>query len=271
MEVKLKKSETYGIIGTAIFAVLLLLILLFCTLSHHFIKEEQEGLSVNFGETLEAQGLYEPAPASVLETSVPKPQLNPTPPVQEAVKTQNFEESLAMAEARKQDKEKQRVEEEQRKIEQQKIEEQRRIETEKARRAAEIKAKASGAFSGAGSTASTGQGTSSGSGNQGNPFGDHSTNIGNAGGVGSSFKLGGGRGIVGAIPRPADNTPVEGVVVVDIAVDTGGGVIAATIGQGTTITEANVRNAALNAARKAKFTKGEKIEVGTITYRFILN
>jgi TonB family protein len=254
VEVKLKKSETYGIIGTAIFAVLLLLILLFCTLSHHFIKEEQEGLSVNFGETLEAQGRYEPAPASVLETSVPKPQLNPTPPIQEAVKTQNFEESLALAEARKQDKEKQRVEEEQRKIEQQKI-----------------KAKASGAFSGAGSTASTGQGTSSGSGNQGNPFGDHSTNIGNAGGVGSSFKLGGGRGIVGAIPRPADNTPVEGVVVVDIAVDTGGGVIAATIGQGTTITEANVRNAALNAARKAKFTKGEKIEVGTITYRFILN
>jgi len=63
---------------------------------------------------------------------------------------------------------------------------------------------------------------------------------------------------------------VVGKIVVEIAVDASGNVVSATIGQGTNITEASARSAALSAARKAKFTKGERTEIGTITYNFKL-
>lgn len=289
---KLEESEIYGAVGTLIFGILVILALFFFSLSFTIIKEEPEALSVNFGNTLESQGLYEPAPASVLEEVKPTPvepvakvtPPTPTPPsnpVQE-VKTQDFEESLAIAEARKKEQERQKVEQEQRRIEQekirieqQKIAEQRRIEAEKAKRAAEIKARAQGAFSGAGgvgtSTTSTGDGTGKGTGNQGNPFGDNSTNrVGTTTGSGSSFKLG-NRRTVGALSEPEDNTQVAGKIVVDITVNANGDVIEANIGQGTNITEISARNAALSAARKTKFSKGEKTEIGIITYNYKLN
>jgi TonB family protein len=294
--IKLKKSETYGIIGTLIFSILLLLILFLCSISGTFFRKEEqlakpqeEGMSVNFGNSADGQGAEEPAPANVTEQTAPSPvpetvskiskASTPSPVPEKALVTQNYEQSEAYAEERKKEKEREKQDRENKKIEQQKVDEQRRVEAEKSKRISEINARAQGAFSkgngpgGIGTSSNSGEGNGTGKGNQGNPFGDNSKNrvgTGGTGNGGSSFKLG-NRRVVGKIPEPSDNTQVIGKIVVDITVNANGDVTAASIGQGTNITEPTARNAAMSAARKAKFSKGEASEIGVITYNYKLN
>ncbi len=57
-----------------------------------------------------------------------------------------------------------------------------------------------------------------------------------------------------------------------IQVNSEGKVISATVGEGTTVSDYQTRQVALEAARKAEFSPSEnKIQVGTITYTFKLN
>ena len=83
----------------------------------------------------------------------------------------------------------------------------------------------------------------------------------------------GGRGMVGALPRPAFNLNVSGKVVVLITVDAAGNVKSAAIGKGITISQQEIRNSAKEAAMKAKFkaVSGTSITAGTITYYFDSN
>ena len=276
-----KKSETYGALAALLAALLLFLILFFCTI---IVRQDAdpEGVEVNFGDVLEASGLYEPAPAEVLEMPSPAEATPPAPTaqnVEQPLQTQDLEESLAVKEAKKAEqkrKAEQRAAEqkrlEQERLERERLAEEKRQAEEKARQAAAISNRAIGAFGGAGSGTSASEGTaSSGTGNEGNPLGTESKNKGVGGGSGgsASFSLG-NRKINGTIPRPSDNTQVSGKIVVEITVDASGNVIAATIGQGTTIAEASARKAALDAAKRAKFTKGERTEIGIITYHFKL-
>lgn len=76
-----------------------------------------------------------------------------------------------------------------------------------------------------------------------------------------------------SLPKPSYNSEKSGKVVVDITVDENGNVIKAVAGgRGTTVQDKNLFDQAVAAARKAKFnpsSKGEKKQIGTITYNFI--
>lgn len=82
-----------------------------------------------------------------------------------------------------------------------------------------------------------------------------------------------GRDMLGELPRPAYNgIQEEGRVVVTITVDPEGNVIDTRINNRTNTTNLQLRNAAVEAARRTKFNAigGENNQSGTITYYFKL-
>lgn len=83
----------------------------------------------------------------------------------------------------------------------------------------------------------------------------------------------GGRDMLGELPRPAYNgIQEEGRVVVTITVDPEGNVIDTRINNRTNTTNLQLRNAAVEAARRTKFNAigGDNNQSGTITYYFKL-
>ena len=114
-------------------------------------------------------------------------------------------------------------------------------------------------------TSNQGDGTNAGEGKQGNPVGQGIDKNGN----GWSLK---GRSLVGDLVKPEYNSNAEGKIVVEVWVDAEGKVISTSIAKGSTISDKTLHNAALMAASKAKFTKGEAAkQQGTITYFFKIN
>lgn len=104
--------------------------------------------------------------------------------------------------------------------------------------------------------------SSSGSGYIGNPVG--------RGQGGNSWTLS-GRGIRGTLPQPSNNFKQEGKVVVQIRVNAAGDVVDAKCVAGTSVTDRQTIQMALDAAKKARFTKGDSEVIGTITYLFKFN
>lgn len=158
-------------------------------------------------------------------------------------------------------------------------EERKRIEAEQ-QKIAEINSRVSNAFGagGAGSSdsKSTGEGVTFPGGNQGSPNGSaNSTNYGEGGGQGNgiSFSLAGRS--AKSLPKPTYPGNEEGVVVVQVTVDKYGKVTTAEPGaRGSTTYNAQLLNAAKQAALKAKFNLDESapaFQQGTITYRFVLD
>jgi len=299
---KIEKSEIYGAVSAIVAGILLILLLLLLKLSFQLPSEEESSIrfgdSDNGGSSGGSREFFEPTPMSALEPT-PAVAPPPIPPViaDNPLQTQDFEESIEAKEAKKKEQERQREEQRQlqeqrarERAEQQRIEaerraeaariaEQKRIEAEKAAQAAAIRDRTAGALSGGGGTgggvgsgsgtgsgsgSGTGSGDGTGAGNQGNPFGTGTSGRGAVAKVGT-------RSVSGALPKPADNVPIEGTIVVDIVVDEAGNVTNASIGAGTNIGDIRVRNAALEAAKKTKFSKGTRAEIGTITYRYTLN
>lgn len=82
----------------------------------------------------------------------------------------------------------------------------------------------------------------------------------------------GGRDMLGELPRPAYSIQEEGRVVVTITVDPDGNVIDTRINNRTNTTNLQLRNAAVEAARRTKFNKSSSAnnQTGTITYYFKL-
>lgn len=81
----------------------------------------------------------------------------------------------------------------------------------------------------------------------------------------------GGRGIIGSLPKPrVEEIMVSGKVVVSITINEQGHVIAAVITIGTTTSNQVLRNASVEAAKKARFieVEGQGLQQGTITYLF---
>ncbi len=106
------------------------------------------------------------------------------------------------------------------------------------------------------------QGSSEGNSETGKPSGES--------GYGT-FDLG-GRGLVGDLPKPDYRVQDEGRVVVTIVVNPSGQVVGAEIHRRTNTVNPALRKAALDAARKARFstTDGVDNQSGTITYYFKL-
>lgn len=285
---ELTREKKYGIAGSILFYILLLLILYFTFLRTE-IKAKEEGVLVNFGTVNVAAGTFTPkgeAAAAARQETNPappvrempevsrpkpqtkpavqqpspakpqsKPQTKPTPPPM----TQNLEQAAAVEAAKQREREKAAAE-------QAAKAEQARLAEEQRKRDA-INRQVSGAF-GSDAAGQSRQGTGqTGSGAQGNPQSTATT----AGSYGE-FNLGGRTLGAGGLPKPAYSAQEEGSIVVDITVDPRGNVILAEIGKGTTINSTAMRRSALDAARKAKFSSiaGNNNQSGTITYRYHL-
>jgi TonB family protein len=264
-----KKSKTYGIIGSVVSLILLFLLLWFITLSK-ITKVEDEGIVVSFGDSNDGSGRTE-TPLETPSTPPPAPK-TPTPKaVKQDLMTQT-DESLALEERKRKEKEKEKREQEralqetirqqQEAIRQQQLEQERKT-AEKKRKEQEAIEKANAAMGGFGNNSSVGSGTGSGTTNQGNPLGK-----GNSGG--NSWSLS-GRSLTGRLVSPSYDKDVEGKITVNIRVNESGSVISATIGSPTTISDAQTRNAAISAAKSTRFSSGREVSSGSITYNFKLN
>ena len=261
--------------------LLLLLLLLFKISMHAPIQLEDEGIVITLGEADEGGGMPDALPMTDAITQVEQQPAAPLPapaqPSQNELMVQKDEESLALSQQNEEDLKRQAEEEEL--IRKQK-EEEARQETERIAREkalAEQKAKEQQAIDKANQLAALfGQaGSSEGANAENATATPAATSKGNP--VGKSFgQVDGnmwslqGRSVK-TMPKPSTDFLEQGKVVVSIRVDKAGNVVAASIGDGTTISDRYTQQLALDAARRAKFTEGDKEQIGSITYNFKLN
>lgn len=262
---------------TALIMALLFLLLWFVYIDAPR-ETEEEGVEIAFGDSNDGGGAEQqavPMPA-VPVTQAPPP--TPQAPSQNDLMVQDDEESLQLAKQREEERKRRAEEEElirkqreeQARIEAEQRAEQQRLAEERARKAAEEqekrdKAAAFGGLFGNNQQGAQGSGTTQGASQQGsqNPVGHGSVG-------GNSWSLAGRN--IKSLPKPSTQFNQEGKVVVNIQVNGAGKVISATIGEGTTVSDYQTKQVALEAARKAEFTPSDnKIQVGTITYTFKLN
>ena len=272
-----KKAKIESGLLTAAIMALLLLMLWYVSVEAPR-ETEEEGVEVAFGDN-ENGGGAEPEAVPMPEEPVTQaPPPTPQAPSENDLVVQDDEESLALAKQREEER-KHRAEqqelirkqrEEQARLEAERRAEEQRLAEERARQAAieqekRDKAAALGGLFGNNQQGAQGSGTTQGASQQGsqNPVGHGSMG-------GNSWSLTGRN--IKALPRPSTQFNQEGRVVVDIQVNSEGKVISATIGEGTTVSDYQTRQVALEAARKAEFSASDnKIQVGKITYTFKLN
>jgi TonB family protein len=277
-----KDIQSHIIAGvTTVVILLLLLLLLFKLTISAPIQMEDEGIVITFGYSDEGGGAPDALPLMPMAQSevqpaapAPLPQL----PSDNELIVQEDEESLALAE--------QNEEEQKRKaLEQELIRKQREAEAAQAeaeriareRALAEQRAKEQEAIDKANQLAALfGQSNSTEGANaddasiepspsgKGNPVGKNFGIV-----DGNMWSLQGRK--VKSMPKPSSDFNQQGKVVVNIRVDKEGNVVLASIGDGTNISDSYTQQLALEAARKAKFTAGEREQVGSITYNFKLN
>ena len=259
----MNKSDLYGIIGSGIITGLLIL-LLFLIVLPGAKKIDDEGIMVSFGNAMEGAGMNEQQQA----TSDPKPVVTPTPPtpktptptpkpVVKDLMTQD-DNSVAIAEQKKKEKQ----EKQQKDALEKRKQDDLRVANEKKRKEQEAIDKANSMDGMFGNSNSAGTGNTSGNTNLGNPLGSGSSG-------GNSWSLN-GRSLNGRLVSPNYDRDVEGKVTVNIRVDANGNVINASVGSPTTISDPTTRNAAVTAAKNTRFTAGNGVATGSITYNFNL-
>ena len=252
------KRHTIASVGTALFMVLIFLLLWFIRL-YSVVPETEEGIEVAFGEVAEAGGYM---PQQSEEVPLPSPVQTvpeqPKAPSNEDMITEEDEEALALEKATKEAERKAREAAE--------AERKAREAAEAAKKAKEQEAiaKANQMDSLFGQSGNNnGSGDTQGDGQRGNPVGHGSSG-------GNNWSLG-GRNLKGSLPQPSNDFRQEGKVVVQIRVNAAGDVIDARETTGGTISDKQTIKLALDAARKAKFSEGDHDQIGTITYIFKLN
>ncbi|GAB6123911.1 cell envelope integrity protein TolA [Dysgonomonas termitidis] len=284
-----QKDKMISIIGTAGFHLLIILFLLFYYLKPSPVirhSDELGGVPVMFGNVADAggddepfgrgngnQGAAEATSPNVVEDPIPmventtvkaKPTVTNT---QKTAVTQDFEETVAIKEAKRKAEEKKQQEA----AEQHKKAEAERIAQQEAAKKGQINNQMAGLFGNGTGSGSRGEGT--GEGTQGVPTGNAS--YGKTSGVGGwgSFDLGGRSLGSGGLVKPNYSVDDYGTVVVDILVNAKGDVVEAMIGKGTNTPNTNLRNEALRAAKRTKFNAVSSVtnQKGTITYKFNLN
>ncbi len=248
------KDNKNGIIGTLVFHLLLLLIIIFFGFAAPEPKfPDPEGILINFGTDDNGSGNIEP------ENNVKKV----TKKVVEETNTKDVNLTQDYQDAAS-------VKVEKKKVKKQNIKE----NTDKEEKEPEVNKTA--LFPGNNKNSATSEGDNNGNGNQGRIDGskNSSSHIGNGlGNNGIGYSLN-GRLPVGKLPPPVYPENNEyGKVVIAIKVDKYGNVISAYKKEkGTTTHDPQLINAALKAAWKAKFNKDLNSiqQVGTITYNFEL-
>ena len=266
--------------GTIIFLLLLLFLLLRLSMSAP-LQLEDEGIVITFGDADEGGGMPDvlpmPDPMTQAEQQPAAPAPTPVQPSDNDLIAQEDEESLPVAQQNEDELKRQaeqeellrKQQEEEARLEAERIEREKALAEQKARQEEAIKkAQAMAALFGqAGSTeganaenaTATPAATS-----KGNPVGKNFGQV-----DGNMWSLQGRS--VKTMPKPSTDFLEQGKVVVSIRVDKAGNVVAASIGDGTTISDRYTQQLALDAARRAKFTEGDKEQIGSITYNFKLN
>ena len=278
----MKEYQSHIIAGGGTLVLLLLLFLLLIKLTITApVQLEDEGIVITFGDADMGGGMPNalpiPEPITQVEQQSAAPAPTPIKPSDNDLMVQEDEESLALAKQNEEEKKRQAEEEE---LIRKKKEEDARIEAERIAREkalAERKAREQEAIEKARAMASLfGQANTEDGANadnatstpsatsQGNPVGKNFGSV-----DGNMWSLQGRS--VKSMPKPSTEFKEQGKVVVSIRVDKAGNVVIASIGQGTTISDRYTQQLALDAARKAKFTEGDKEQIGSITYNFKLN
>ena len=297
---KIKQEKVIAAVATLLIHIALLLLLV-CTYLSREVPQDEEGLEVMLGMNTDGgNDLFEPTPADEIADQleeVEQPTQEPTEvaastpePSEEAHQTQEIEESVQMKKAKSEEEIKKEKElAEQKRIEKQKqLEEQKRIAEEKRKKEEEkrrsdsianaIAQRTKRGFGGNGSGGNGDLNSANGTGGNtngtnGNPFGSNTSNSteGHAtSGNNNSYSLA-GRSVKGNIVRPTYTKQVEGKIIISITVDKDGNVTEAHLqAKGTTVDDADVINAAVAAAKKNKFTPGDKTQTGIITYNLQL-
>ena len=237
------------------------------------VPAEEGGMPVMLGEVPEAGGRAEP---ELVEVDVMPEEIRPEEPQvaeEQELLTQDVEETVAL-EPKSESKKKEEVKKPE-KTEAEKAEEARRLaeaKAERERKEAEEAARkrVAGAF-GKGSRMES-KGNASGEGVQGSAEGNAAEGATSRVGGYGSFSLNGRSIGEGGLPRPVYNVQDEGRVVVTITVNPAGYVIATSINRQTNTVNPALRNAAEDAAKKARFNavSGLNNQTGTITYYFNL-
>ena len=257
---KVDKSQIAGAAVTLAVHALVVLLLVLLKL-HTPVMEEESGIPVEMGNVAQAQGhteSYQFTEVSSMKSDVPNienvPQTEPQPQVDEPLITQPDEPTVDMPTAEE-------------------LEAQKRAEAERqaAERAAQQMASAFGKGFEMGSKGETTEQQPE-EGTQGIETGVSEAEKTVGIGVQGTFDLN-GRSLSGeGLPRPINTVQAEGRVVVTITVNPAGQVIATSINLRTNTPDPELRKAAEDAAKRAKFnaTDGVDNQMGTITYYFKL-
>ena len=256
---KVDKNKFVGAAVTLAVHALVVLLLVLLKL-HTPVMEGESGIPVTMGNVAQAQGhteSYQFTEVSSMKSDVPNienaPQTEPQPQVDEPLITQPDEPTVDMPTAEE-------------------IEAQKRAEAERqaAERAAQQMASAFGKGFEMGSKGETTEQPEEGT--QGIETGVSEAEKTVGVGVQGTFDLN-GRSLSGeGLPRPINTVQAEGRVVVTITVNPAGQVIATSINLRTNTPDPELRKAAEDAAKRARFnaTDGVDNQMGTITYYFKL-
>ena len=260
---KEKKDRTIAAVGTLVVHALIVLALFLMAFRTPLPLPGEEGVEVDLGMYNQGMGEIQPEKSAIPQQSLPpKPQENENVKSKDDVVTQDTEEAPSIKTEKKKE-----VKEET---------ETKPTETPKEPEEPKPVVNPKALFKGSDKSQEGGsQGITGQPGDQGNPNGLAGINKydGHGGqGNGAGYDLG-GRGAK-TLQRPSKDFPEEGHIVVEIFVDREGNVIRATIAKGTDITNTEMRNMALEAAKRSKFiadpTAPEE-QKGTITYTFVQN
>lgn len=254
-----RKGRMAGLIAVACYLVIVLAVGLAVSFSPSY-ETVSEGILIDFGDDSDGTGTENVALSQTETPSAPLPA-----PAEENYMTQDTEPAPAIASSETKHTDRTSTSQGKAATSQQATPavEQRQVN----RRAL---------FPGRSATSNaTSQGSGSNTtGNRGHEAGGDGNSAGTGTGTeGISFDLAGRRAI-GSLPRPAYNSNnAQGIVVVEITVDAQGRVQSALFRpQGSTTQDAALMDAALRAARQARFTPSEAnaVQTGTITYVFKL-
>lgn len=257
-----RKDKTIAVVGTILVHALLLLVLFFMAFRTPLPLPGEEGVEVDLGLYNQGMGLVQPDnPAIPEQATPPKPQEDESTKSKEEIVTQDTEEAPSIQKEKEKEQKENTVKPKEKPKE---TPEEKPQQTLDPRALFKGKDKAQDG----GSEGITGQ-----PGDQGNPNGlkDIKKYDGQGGkGNGLGYDLG-GRGAK-SLQRPSEEFPEEGHIVVEIWVDRQGNVIRTFITKGTDIANTEMRNMALDAARRSKFApdpNAPEEQKGTITYNFV--
>ncbi len=236
----MKRSEIFAYTGTTAFTLIVLLILLLVTMPGMNVLPEDDGVMISFGESADGGGMAPTASQNVASASVP------VPSEEDKLLTQT-DPSVSMTESKKTNDTPQPTKTDSR--------EQKRREQEALQKADDL---IGGSF---GSSQSSGSGRSSSDQTAGNPVGSGTSG-------GNSWSLN-GRDLKGSMPAPKYEENDQGTITVEIRVDASGSVVGAKVIRYDIATR-SLHQASVKAALQTRFSSGEGVAVGTITYKFNL-